>query len=97
MCGYVLRSSITLDGDGILADVLEPDKLQGARAKAIDTLALVSTDDDVAEGGALFENEDGIGLACEDIVNRRFTVSDSGCRNSYLLLLDHHRGLHGRI
>ena len=58
-------STITLDGDGILADVLEPDKLQRARAQAVNTLTLVGTDDDVAESGTLLEDKDSVGLTCE--------------------------------
>lgn len=55
--------AITLDGDGILADVLKPDKLEGAGAEAVHTLALVGADDDVAQSGTILEHEDGVGLA----------------------------------
>lgn len=55
--------AITLDGDSVLADVLEPDVLEGARALAVDTLGLVLTDDDVLKSGALLEHEDGISLS----------------------------------
>lgn len=55
--------TITLDGDGVLTDVLEPDELQSARAQAVDTLALVGADDDVAKGSTILEDEDSIGLA----------------------------------
>ena len=34
-------------GDGILADILEPDVVDVARTLAVDTLSLVGTDDDV--------------------------------------------------
>lgn len=55
--------AVALDRDGVLANVLEPDVLEGTAAQAIDALSLVGADDDVLEGGALFENEDGVGLA----------------------------------
>lgn len=37
--------------------------VEGARALAVDTFAVVGANDDVAEGGAVFEDEDGILLA----------------------------------
>lgn len=40
-------SSITLDGNSILTDILEPDKLEVTAALAVNTLALVSTNNDV--------------------------------------------------
>ena len=55
-------SAVTLDGDSVLADVLEPDKLESAGAQAVDTLTLVGANDDVAKGSALLEDEDGISL-----------------------------------
>lgn len=58
-----LGVAVALDGDGVLADVLEPDVLESARANAVDTLALVSADDDVPQGGTVLENKDGVGLA----------------------------------
>jgi hypothetical protein len=36
-----------LDGDSILTNVLKPDVVEVARAKAVDTLSLVSANDDV--------------------------------------------------
>lgn len=56
-------SAITLDGDSVLADVFEPDVLEGARALAVDTLGLVLADNDVLKSGALLEHEDGIRLS----------------------------------
>ena len=53
-------NSAALDGDGILADVLEPDKLEVAGAQAVDTLLLVGTDDNVAESSAILKDEDSI-------------------------------------
>lgn len=53
-------NTVTLDGDGILADILEPDELEVARSLAVDTLALVGTDDDVAESGAVLEDKDSV-------------------------------------
>lgn len=59
----VVARGIVLHGDGILADILEPDELERAGAIAVDTLSLVLADDDVLEGGALAEEEDGVGVA----------------------------------
>ena len=56
--------AVALDGDGVLADGLEPGELDGAGADAVDALPLVSTNDHVADRGALLENEDGIVLTC---------------------------------
>jgi hypothetical protein len=55
-------SAVTLDGDGIFADVLEPDELEVAATQAVDALLLVGTDDDVLQGCALFKNEDSVRL-----------------------------------
>lgn len=56
-------NTVALDRDGVLADVLEPDKLKVARALAVNTLLLVGTNDNVAQSGAILENEDGVLLA----------------------------------
>lgn len=53
-------SAAAKDGDGILADILEPGELDVARALAVNTLTLVGTDDDVSESGTLLEDEDGV-------------------------------------
>lgn len=53
-------STGTLDRDSIFTHVLEPDKLQVAAPKAVHSLSLVGADDDVLQGGAFFEDEDGI-------------------------------------
>lgn len=45
--------AVTLEGDGVLANVLEPDVLEVAGAQAVDSLALVGADDDVSQGGAI--------------------------------------------
>ena len=53
----------TYDGDGILADVLEPHVLDGAAtADAVNALALVRADDDVLQRGARAQNENGVSL-----------------------------------
>lgn len=52
--------AVTLDGEGILADLLPPDVLDGARALAVNTLDLVGADDDVLEGSTVLKDEDGI-------------------------------------
>lgn len=51
---------VSLDGYGVLADVFEPDVLEGAGAVAVDALGLVLANDHVAEGGAGLEVEDGV-------------------------------------
>jgi hypothetical protein len=48
--GDVGRAGALPDGDRVLAHVLEPDVADGARALAVDTLVLISTDHDVAGG-----------------------------------------------
>lgn len=55
--------AIALDGDGVLAHVLEPDVLEVAGAEAVDALGLVCADDDVLQGCAVLEDEDGVLLA----------------------------------
>lgn len=50
----------TYDGDGVLADVLEPDKLEGAGAAAVNALGLVLSDDNVPQGRTRVQEEDGI-------------------------------------
>lgn len=50
---------VVLDRDGIFADVLKPDVLEGAVAGAVHTLGLALADDGVLQGGALVEVEDG--------------------------------------
>ena len=64
-----------LEGDGVLADVLEPDVLEGAGALAVDALGLAGADDDVAEGGAVLEDEHGVSLTGLGLV-----LADSGWR-----------------
>ena len=51
------------DGDGVLANVTEPDVGQGARTHAVNTLERIGTDDDVGDGSAVLEDEDGVGAA----------------------------------
>lgn len=55
--------AVALDRDGVLADILEPNVLKGARTLAVDTLGLVRADDDVLESSAVLEHEDGVGLS----------------------------------
>ena len=47
----------------ILADLFMPDIDKRASATAVDTFALVFTDDDIGESGTIFENEDRVLLA----------------------------------
>lgn len=53
-------SSTTLDSDGILADVLEPDELEVTSAKAVNTLLLVGTNNDVTKGSAILKDENSV-------------------------------------
>lgn len=55
--------TVALERDGVLADLLEPGELDVAGAQAVDALALVGADDDVADGGAVLEDEDSVLLA----------------------------------
>lgn len=55
--------TVTLEGEGILADLLPPDVLDGARTLAVNTLNLVGADDDVLEGGSVLKDEDSIRVA----------------------------------
>lgn len=59
-CESLLLSGATYHGDGVLADILEPDKFEGAGPVAVHTLSLVLADDDVLERGAGLEVEDGV-------------------------------------
>lgn len=52
----------TYDRDGVLADILEPDELEGAVALTVDTLRLVLANDDVLQSSALVEDEHGVGV-----------------------------------
>lgn len=55
--------AVAEEGDGVLADVTEPDVGEGAGALAVDALKLVLADNDVAELGAILEDEDRVGAA----------------------------------
>lgn len=71
-------TGLLLESNGVLADVLPPDVLDGAGALAVNTLSLSGTDDDVADGGTVLENEHGIGLTSLALVladGRRSVVS----------------------
>lgn len=60
-------NAAALDGDGVLAHILEPDVFEVASAEAVDAFLLVGTDDNIAERSALLENEDGIRVALMEI------------------------------
>lgn len=51
------------DGDSILANVLKPNKLQGARALAVDSLLLIFSDDNIPQRCTGAEDEDSIVIA----------------------------------
>jgi hypothetical protein len=55
--------AVALDADGVFADIFEPEVFERAGAQAVDALALVGADDDVAQGRAVFEDEDCVGFA----------------------------------
>ncbi|KAJ8104452.1 hypothetical protein OPT61_g10749 [Boeremia exigua] len=59
----LLAGFVVLDRECVFAHVLPPDVLESAVAGAVDTLGLVLADDDVAEGGALVEVENGVLVA----------------------------------
>lgn len=61
----VSTSLVVLDGNGVLADVFEPDKLKGAVAIAVNTLCLVLADDCVLQGSTGAKVEDGIFVVCK--------------------------------
>lgn len=51
-----------LDGEGVFANILPPDILDGAWAHAVNTLALFRADDDILQGSARLDQEDSIGV-----------------------------------
>lgn len=56
------------EGGGVLADVGPPDVVEGAGSFAVYALAVVGTDDDVGEGCAVLEDEDGVFFAAFGLV-----------------------------
>lgn len=64
----LLAGLVVLDGDGILADVLEPNVLDGAVAVAVDTLGLVLANDGVLQGSAGTDHEDGVLVTCGTLI-----------------------------
>jgi hypothetical protein len=56
----------TYNGDGVLADILEPDELEvAATALAVDALADGLADDNVAQGATALHDEGRVLLACQ--------------------------------
>lgn len=49
-----------LDGDGILADVLEPHKFKRTRSKAVHAFALIRANNDVSKLRPIFKNENSV-------------------------------------
>lgn len=81
-----ISSTVALDGDGVFTDVLEPDEFQCARAQTVDTLPLISSDDDVAQCGTILENKDSVGLACTTLsANDSESVSWGAQNTSFAL------------
>jgi len=64
----VLSGSVALDGDGVLANVLEPNELESARTAAVDTLSLVLSDDDVPQGSTSLEQEHSVSITTFSLV-----------------------------
>lgn len=58
----LLPSLVVLDSDGVLAHIFKPDELKSARTITVHAFSLVLADNDVAECGTRFEEEDGIGV-----------------------------------
>lgn len=61
--------TVALEGESILADLLPPDVLDGARTLAVNTLDLISANDDVLEGSTVLEDEDGVGVLALDLAS----------------------------
>jgi hypothetical protein len=54
--------TVTLEAQGVFANVGPPDVLNGTSALAVDSLDLVFTDDGVLQGSTALEDENGIGV-----------------------------------
>lgn len=67
--------TVTLEGESILADLLPPDVLNGARTLAVNTLDLISANDDVLEGSAVLEDEDGVSVRALDLASALDTAA----------------------
>jgi hypothetical protein len=52
--------TVSLQAQGVLADLGPPDVLDGTGSLAVDTLDLVGTDDGVLQAGSALEDEDGV-------------------------------------
>jgi hypothetical protein len=63
--------SATLDRDGILTNILEPDELQVARAETMNALFLVGADNDVAKSCTVLEDKDCILLTYQVSIYHR--------------------------
>lgn len=59
----LLAGLVVLDGDGVFADIFEPDVFQVARSVTVDPFGLVFADDDVAESSTRAKQEDSIRIA----------------------------------
>lgn len=49
-----------LDGDGILADVLEPHEFKGTGSKAVHAFTLIGADDDISQFGPIFKDKNSV-------------------------------------
>lgn len=67
--------TVALEGESILADLLPPDVLDGARTLAVNTLDLVSPNDDVLEGSAVLKDEDSISVLALNLTSALDTTA----------------------
>lgn len=49
-----------LDGDGILADVLEPNEFESARSKAVHAFTLIGANNDVSKLRPIFKDKNSV-------------------------------------
>lgn len=59
----LLARLIILDSNSVLADILKPHELKSTGTIAVHALGLVLADNDVTQGSAGAEEEDGVGVA----------------------------------
>jgi hypothetical protein len=59
----LLARLIILNSNSILTDILKPHELKRTRTIAVHALSLVLADNNVPQGGARAEEEDGVGVA----------------------------------
>jgi hypothetical protein len=65
---HIRRPGLLLERRRVLAHVGPPHVVQRAGAETVNAFAVVGSDDDVGEGGAVLEEEDGVGIAAFGLV-----------------------------